>query len=146
MSRFSRRSLTLTVAVLMVALASCGKQKDLKITGRLLRDGKPVVLQTEAEQKMPVTLMFIPLTQGQDDRRYPAKFDPSTGNYEVTLPAGKYRVNIFVPDPKRGFIPPPPNKAGNTEQDGKTYELLKPQELDLEAPAPPVVPKTPNKK
>jgi hypothetical protein len=112
-------------------IAGCGPSK-VKITGKILRNGAPVTYSEAEVEKMtmPAGLRFITAQGGQS---YPAKFVFADGTYSVELPAGKYRVNVFIPpknfDPgKPGSMPPP---VSGRDGEGEVFDLSSSQVLDL---------------
>src|SRR6266542_6841217 len=85
----SRTGLGLAVLVLLVT--GCGGPKTVKISGKLLKNGSPMVVS----ESTYVTISFVPESKqgdGSDAKSYSAKFDQKTGTYQVELPAGNYRV------------------------------------------------------
>jgi len=115
-------------ALLVLLLAGC-QPKTVKVTGTVLKDGKPMTVSAETY----VTLSFIPDPKPSDDKAtsYSATFDQKSGGYNVTLPPGSYRTMlIVVPPGKSGKInaPRPINSA-------KTYDLKSSQNLNIEVPA-----------
>src|SRR2546423_18449 len=114
------RIVLIAALLVVVFLAGCGGPKLVKVNGKLTQDSKPL----QVSNKTLVTIMFAPVEQtGQTS---PAKFDPEQGTYTVTIPTGKYRVNVVVvKEQNKPPINPPmdPNK---------TYEIVDDQEIDLE--------------
>src|SRR5205823_13550785 len=91
-------------AVALVALLLCGcgggAPKKIKVSGKFLKDGQPVTYTKETY----VTLIFTPVIPPQlgnvpstiPATTYPAKVKAEAGTYEAEMPAGKYRVNLFI--------------------------------------------------
>src|SRR5947209_5968182 len=111
-----RATLPRAVALAVLLAAGCGDggPKMIKVTGKFLKDGQPVTYDKAAY----VTLIFKPIVQMKGNNAtgsvvatsYPAKVKPDLGTYEVTLPAGKYNVNLYIPPEKgaaAGSAPPP---------------------------------------
>jgi len=125
----------LVPALLAVVLAGCGP-RSVKITGTLLKGGKPMVVPEDTY----VTLSFIPESSKTNEKEgdpkaksYSAKFDQKTGTYSVELPAGRYRTKLIIALPSKSQekvnAPTPPIDSLTT------YDLKKSQTLDIEVPA-----------
>ena len=120
---------------LALACSGCGGDKKVKITGKLLKDGHPMIVSMETY----VTLSFIPVFDAEDKAQaskvtsHSAKFDQTTGTYAIELPSGTYRTMLVI------SLPPDPKKPGQlgptrTIKSDKQHELKKIQELDIEVP------------
>src|SRR5262249_50702396 len=129
--RLMRRTLApICLAGLLLALPGC-KPKMVKVSGKLVRNGQVV---TFAEEDY-VTLQFIPVDQEEGRKSYPATLNRPQGTYELELPAGKYRVSLFVPpknfDQTKGEFIPPPVGSG---QSGPEFEFKKDTVQDITVP------------
>src|SRR5262245_51253085 len=118
------------IAVLTLALPGC-TPKTVKITGKLVRNGQVEMFAEDVY----VTLQFIPLNPQAGRKSYAATLNRPQGSYEVVLPAGKYRVSLFVPPKdfdmsKPEFTPPPVGAAEN----GPEYEFTKDTVQDITIP------------
>lgn len=124
------------LAFAVLTLAGCGGAGEVNVSGRILKDGQPLIVVKEAY----VTLSFVP-GAGSDGKEpdqgkltsYPAKFDYATGSYSVRMPAGNYKT-MFV------FAPPPdPRNPGKLNASKpivseKTHELKSDKTLDIDIP------------
>ena len=120
------------LAVLAILITGCGGPKIVKINGKLLKNGTPMIVSEETY----VTLSFIGESTKEnnlDAKTYSAKFDQKSGTYSVELPAGNYRVMqiVALPATKEGKL----NAPSKSVKSEKIYELTTDQELDLEASA-----------
>ena len=120
-----KRQIGLWVTLLVFWLAltilpGCGESKA-KITGKLLKNGQPLVVKNDTL----VTLTFFPDTENPG-QTYPAKFFHETGGYELEIPTGKYRVSYVIVEKDKAPVMAP------AEVKKKSYELSKNQELDIE--------------
>ena len=109
-----RRFIPLVLLAVGLAFFSGCKQKQVKVSGRIVRDGQPMSFPSgEGMGQPPVTLFFIPAEGKQD--RYPAKIDFQAGTYEVELPPGKYQASVYVAptDPSKPSGPPPTAVQGD---------------------------------
>ena len=128
MARFCRRLIGLSLTLLLAVGCQKGPTK-YKVTGRILgKDGTPATFS----EKTYVTLKFVP--EGDGDR-IGARVNNAAGTFEVDLPTGRYRANLFVMpenvkagDPKNS--PPPPGKA----ESGQVYEITKATQIDIPLP------------
>ena len=124
------RSVSIGLALLAVLFTGCNSQKNVKVNGKILKDGQPMVVSEDTY----VTLSFVAVVANQSEARsHSAKFDQKTGTYTVELPAGKYQT-MFV-------MALPPKKAGEMSVPSTPFkpeaihELTKDQQLDIEVPA-----------
>jgi hypothetical protein len=132
MSSFRWRGLP-GLAVLVLACIGCGA-KEVRVTGSLLKDGKPMIVSKDTY----VTISFIPAAtpskkDGSPPNSYSATFVQDKGTYSVTVAPGTYRTKLIIVPPAApgGKISAPPRPIDSD----KTYELTKNQELNLEVPA-----------
>ena len=124
------------VALLVSGCGGSGAPKKVKITGKFLKDGQPATYTKDTY----VTLIFkpiIPMKGNNPDgtavaTSYSAKVQPELGTYEVTVPAGKYQVNLFIPPPPNA--PPGSVPSPTADNQGKIYDLNADQTLDLPVP------------
>jgi len=126
MRRDLRRVCLLLACVAVAAASGCSKVKTVTITGRLTKDGKPL----QAPKDAYVTLTFLPDPGEDAPRSYPAKLDREAWTYKVDLPAGRYRANIYVPDPKKKS-PPPLKSQGDPKY---LFDFNESKEVDIEVP------------
>ena len=124
-----KRSLVF-LACLILIVPGC-TPKTVKVTGKLVKNGQ---VQTFAED-LYVTLQFVPLDPQAGRKSYSATLNRPQGTYDVQLPAGKYRVSLFVPPTnsdmsKPEFVPPPVGAAEN----GPEYEFTKDTVQDINIP------------
>lgn len=136
--RISRRFIACVSIAIFLTIAGCGP-KTVTVKGRLLKNGAP---QTFAEDDY-VTITFRPekVDENEGSTSYPATINRPAGTYEVTLPAGRYHVNVFVP-PKGFAVPdmmsdrpanPVPPPAGDLAG-GPVHDLTGSMTLDLPIP------------
>jgi hypothetical protein len=116
------------LVLFVIALTGCSPS-SVKVNGKLLKNGSPMVVSEDTY----VTLSFVPDPAPADGAKsYSAKFDQKTGSYTVELPPGKYRTMLIVALPNKtpGKLnaPTPPVKSD------KAYDLSKNQELNIEVP------------
>jgi len=125
----------LGLTLLALALTGCGS-KNVKVHGKVLKDGKPMVVSEDTY----VTVSFVPEgrpaagTADPERSSYSAKFEPKSGSYTVQLPPGQYRTMLIVAPPK-GKAPPGKVSAPAPVRSPKSYDLTRDQELDIEGPA-----------
>src|SRR5262245_47286077 len=118
-----------TLLTCLALAAGCG-ERQVTVRGRLLQGGRPLDLRLCPKRaangpSSPPAVTFIPATDrpGRKDDRFRARVDLDQGTYEVRLPAGKYRVSVFVP----GTAGRPPRPEADP-----VYDLTGSRELDLE--------------
>jgi hypothetical protein len=105
--------------VMAVALGCDGGVSKVKVSGKLLMKGQPLIVS----KKTIVTLSFAPEMQ-QALQTTPAKFVYDTGKYEIDLPVGKYRVSCLLKDTENNKkIPTGPPKV---------YDVNNSQTLDID--------------
>jgi hypothetical protein len=127
----SRSFSLFSAIVLTIGCAGCDGKSPIVVTGKLLKNGQPMVVSEDTY----VTLSFVLETSGgnpNEARSHSAKFDQKTGTYRVELPPGNYRtmLAIALPGSKNGKL----NMPGPPLKSEKVYELNKAQELDIEVP------------
>lgn len=134
----SCRSVAALLAALALVSAGCGP-KIVKVSGKLVKNGLP---QTFAEEDY-VTISFRPekVDEVNGITSYAATINRPAGTYEVSLPAGKYHVNVFVPpkgfavpdamsqQPAKSMPPPAGDLAG-----GPVHDIKGSMTLDLPIP------------
>src|SRR5262245_56734418 len=112
-----RAACAFALVALLVSGCGAGAPKKIKVTGKFLKDGQPVTYTKDTY----VTLIFTPVIPQLPGNKpstikatsYPATVQPELGTYAAEMPAGKYRVNLFILEP--GAAPggaPPPTQAG----------------------------------
>lgn len=119
-------------ALLALVCTGCSSPKVVKINGKLLKGGKPMVVSEDTY----VTLSFIP--QAKDDSPgttpYSAKFEQKSGTYSVQLPPGNYRTMVVIAPPSKARADGKISGLVSIKSD-KNYDLTKAQDLDIEVPA-----------
>ena len=101
---FSRRTVFGPLYLLLIgsmALTGCGRtsyktEPEFKISGKILRGGKPLPLDPvmAAAAAASVTIKFV-RNDGSDGANFSeSAFADETGAFSVKLPKGKYRVSI----------------------------------------------------
>jgi hypothetical protein len=129
--RFSGRQHGLALIVLSLSLVAGCEPSSLKVTGTVLRDGKPIPVS--ATGVVQVTL--IPdVAPGTPYTTYPGRCD-AEGKFEIlNVKPGKYKVAIqqFDPDPQTDKL----NGAFNQEKTTIVRDIdgKKPIEIDLSKP------------
>src|SRR4051812_16143196 len=112
---FRARAVALAGFLCAIFMLGCGGPKMVKVHGTVTQDGNSIKFPDKA--KAPFTITFAPTeSTGQT---YPAKFDREQSTYQVTVPAGNYKVGIIAPDVK---VNSPMDKS-------KTYEVTGDQEI-----------------
>jgi hypothetical protein len=115
----------------LFAVAGCGGPAPVKVTGRVVRNGKPI----EVSKTGVVLITLVPdVAKGEQYTTRVGRAEPD-GKFEITdVPPGKYKVAVQVNDPtprddklNGGFSPE--NTKIVREIDGKG-----PLEIDLYKP------------
>lgn len=109
------------VLAALVPLSGCGAAK-VKITGTLKQSGHALL----APRETIVTITFIPDAEGVNLQSQIARYHRNTGEYDIELPAGRYRINYIIVEKGRE-----PRQAPE-EQKSQTFELTKDQRLDID--------------
>jgi hypothetical protein len=102
-----RNFFSLTLLLLALAVAGCGSGK-LQTKGRLLMDGKPLVVSEEDT----VRVIFVPIPEAgkRAENTYMAAFHPEDGTFMAVgadgkgLPPGKYRIAVEYTKKKRDML------------------------------------------
>lgn len=120
----ARLSVSMACAAGLLLLAGglgCA-EKNVKVSGKVMKGGRPLIVNRD----FYVTLAFIPDNPAANRPTQPAKFQRATGDYEIELKPGKYRINYVIVEKDQEPWPVP------AEQKAKSYDLTKTQVLDIE--------------
>lgn len=111
------------VVALLATMQGCGVP-TVKVQGKLTKNGETFKVAKDTL----VTLRFIPeLAEGEAARPdHSVRFKQETGEYEVEMPAGKYRVSYVIVEKNKTPVTSPP------EMKNKSYDLTRSQQLDIE--------------
>ena len=106
----------------MTVLPGCGGPSMITVNGKLLKNGQPLTI----DKSTKVSLSFAPerASPENNNQTYPAIVVPSTVEYKVELPSGKYAVRCVMMNMQTNEPMPtaPP----------KVLELTRSQTIDID--------------